>query len=164
MREEIIKLYTIDELSEGAREKAVSEMSNINVDYEWWEFVLDDAKTIGLLIDEFSIDRKEINGTFTQAAVDVAATIIREHGESCDTYKTAKNFLAEIENKGYDLDSLTDEEQEDYDALYAEFEYSLLQDYLSALDKDYDYLTSEEAILETIRSNGYEFTEDGKLY
>ena len=32
-----------------------------------------------------------------------------------------------------------------------------------SLNNDYDYLTSEEAIMETIEANGYEFNENGKI-
>ncbi|MCK5610705.1 antitoxin of toxin-antitoxin stability system [Candidatus Pacearchaeota archaeon] len=32
------------------------------------------------------------------------------------------------------------------------------------LEKEYDYLTSEEAIKESIKANGYEFTGDGERY
>jgi hypothetical protein len=32
------------------------------------------------------------------------------------------------------------------------------------LERQYDYLTSEEAIVETIEANDYEFTAEGKLY
>lgn len=32
------------------------------------------------------------------------------------------------------------------------------------LKKEYDYLTTEEAILESLRANDYEFTEDGNAY
>jgi len=32
------------------------------------------------------------------------------------------------------------------------------------LQKEYEYETSEEAIVETIKANEYEFTEDGNLY
>lgn len=31
------------------------------------------------------------------------------------------------------------------------------------LEREYEYLSSEEAILATIQANGYEFTEDGKI-
>jgi hypothetical protein len=33
-----------------------------------------------------------------------------------------------------------------------------------ALENEYNYLTSEEIILQTLESNGYEFTEDGNIY
>ena len=44
-----------------------------------------------------------------------------------------------------------------------EFLKSLLEDYSIILQKEYEYQTSEEAIIESIKANDYEFTEDGKL-
>ncbi len=46
----------------------------------------------------------------------------------------------------------------------AEFLKSLLSDYLTMLQTDYNYLTSKEQIIETIESNDYDFTEEGKIY
>ena len=44
-----------------------------------------------------------------------------------------------------------------------DFLQSLCEDYRIILRNEYEYLTSEEAIIETIESNEYYFTEDGKL-
>jgi hypothetical protein len=59
----------------------------------------------------------------------------------------------------------------------AEFKYSgeaqeiednyrkaLLEDYLSILYKEYDYQTSREQIIESIRANDYNFTLDGSIF
>ncbi len=86
MKEVTIKLYEFDELSERAQEEAIEKLSDINVDYDWWKYVYEDAERIGLKINEFDLER------------------------------------------------------------------------------EYDYLTSGEAIIETIRANEYYFTEDGTLY
>ena len=40
---------------------------------------------------------------------------------------------------------------------------ALLNDYLSLLSNEYEYLISDEAIKETITANEYEFYENGKL-
>ena len=39
-----------------------------------------------------------------------------------------------------------------------------IQEVLSDLRKNYDYQTSDEAIIETIEANDYDFTEDGKIF
>jgi len=39
-----------------------------------------------------------------------------------------------------------------------------IREALSSLKSSYEYLTSEEAIIETIEANDYEFTIDGKLF
>ena len=59
-------------------------------------------------------------------------------------------FDLEIENK---LDEMSEE-----------FLKSLLEDYRIILENEYEYLTSKEAILETIEANDYEFTADGTIY
>lgn len=42
--------------------------------------------------------------------------------------------------------------------------YDLCQDIYKSLEKEHDYLTSREAIEETIRCNDYEFTSNGNLF
>lgn len=51
MIEKTIKLYTIDELSEEAKKRAIKDHSEINMGYPWWNFIYDslveEAKTLG---------------------------------------------------------------------------------------------------------------------
>jgi hypothetical protein len=46
----------------------------------------------------------------------------------------------------------------------AEFLNDILEDYSIILQNECDYLTSEESIKETLISNEYDFTEEGKIY
>jgi hypothetical protein len=64
MRTKCLTLYTFDELSETAQQKAVSQLWDINVDYDWWEGVADDIAEFGdasglncAFGEEFDIDR-----------------------------------------------------------------------------------------------------------
>jgi len=41
---------------------------------------------------------------------------------------------------------------------------NLCDNLYTSLEKEYDYLTSEEQIIETIKANDYEFYEDGTMY
>lgn len=164
-----IKLYKFSELSENAQQKALENLFDINVDYEWWESIYEDAENIGLKITSFDIDRGGYcNGDIISAHIDTANAILREHGESCETYKTSKNFLNEYlplkekfesENEGWYY-----EDENDSDELRDEFLKSLLEDYRIILQNEYEYLTSKEAIIESIEANDYDFTEDGKIY
>jgi hypothetical protein len=45
-----------------------------------------------------------------------------------------------------------------------DFQKALLEDYLVILRKEYEYLTSEEAIKETIKANDWRFSAGGKLH
>lgn len=161
-------LYTFDELTDKAKEKAIEKLWDLNVDHEWWDGVYDDAKNIGLKITEFDIDRGAYaRGNFTISACEAAANILRDHGPNCETYKTAEKFLAEWQPifDGYMLESSPEfesrESEEKMLDIESEFLESLLEDYRIILQHEYEYLTGEEAIKETIDANEYEFTVDG---
>lgn len=140
-------VYTFDELSEDSKEKAIERLYDINVNYDWWEYVYEDAATIGLNITGFELDRnKHTTGQLIKDLPEVCKAIMAEHGETCGTYQLAKQW----QNKHGE-----DNEEE--------FTKLLLEEYADILQKDFDYLTSEEAIIETIEANEYEFYEDGRL-
>jgi hypothetical protein len=166
-------VYAFSELSETAKQKAVQNLSDINVDYQWWEFTYEDAKSIGLEITSFELYRK-CNGKLTDSAYCVASNIIGQHGEICQTYENAKNFISEWNalvikhSDGVNTSKVSEENEEAFDIeadeLEAEFLKSLLEDYSIILQKEYEHLTSEEVIIETIEANGYEFYENGTKF
>lgn len=165
------KVYQFSELSEQAKQKAVEQCSDYNVSHDWWESVYEDAENIGLKITGFDIDRASYcKGNFTLAANEVAANILGQHGEQCETYKTAASFMEEWQPV---FNNYMDESHADYESAESEqklvdiendFETNLLEDYRIILSKEYDYLTSEEAIIETIEANEYEFKADGTRF
>ncbi len=170
-----LKLYSFDELSDEAKEKAIERCSDFNIDYDWYQFTYDDAEEIGLKITGFDIDLGSYcHGHFLQSAIETADLIIKSHGEDCETFKTAKNYLQERDNlvfkysDGKNIEIVTEDNEYDFDSecdeLDDEFLNSLCEDYRIILSNEYDYQTSREAIIETIHANDYEFTEDGKIY
>lgn len=160
------KVYKFDELTEEQKDKVIEKHCDINIDYEWWQFVYEDAEQIGLKITGFDLDRnRHAEGSFLLSADEVAANIIRDHGEQCETYKTAQNYLDEKNNNPMPDDD-SDEFSEWEDKMLElddEFLKSLLEDYSIMLQKEYEYRTSEEAIIETIQANDYEFDVDGNI-
>lgn len=173
MRTKTINLYSFAELSEEAKEKAVSHLRDINVDHNWWEYVYEDAKNVGLKINGFDIYR----GSYCQLDIDhyyhTASRIVTDHGKDCDTYKAAEQFIADWDalvekySDGINTNVVTGENQYDFDSeaddLDEEFKKELSECYLTILRNQYEYLTSTESIIETIEANEYEFTEDGEL-
>lgn len=171
-------VYKFDELSPETQAKTLENMIDINLDHPWWDYIIDeDAKHIGLNITTFDIDRGNYcKGEFTQQSKDVANNIIKNHGIQCETYNLANNYLRELkeysesniialENETDDLIlcAIQNRHDEALITLADEFLEGLLQCYLVILKKDYKYRISDEAIIETIEANGYEFTIDGKL-
>lgn len=172
-------VYTFDEPSERSQQRALERLSELNVDQDWWDSIYEDAARVGIDIDEFDTYHGTINGKLTLDLLDSCKLIRANHGKNCETFKTAKQYLNTYIAAFKEWLPLQDKEDcESWKPKHwlAEFSYSdeaeevandfrraLLEDYLSILRREYDYLTSEEAIKESIEANGYEFTEDGDL-
>lgn len=165
MRTQRVKIYKFDELSAAAKEKAIEQFSDTNTDYDWWNLSLyPDAERIGLKITGFDIDRGDITGQLQEWAHIVAEKIKTEHGENCDTYKLAVNYLDELAKLQAKHKEDTDEYETELEHNAQAFEKTLLKAYLKMLRDEYDYLTSNEAIIESIQSNEYEFTANGQWW
>lgn len=148
-----IQLPTYEQLTDEQKEKVLQNYYDINVDSSfWYEHILDEAKELGLKISGFDIDRSSIDYGFIKEAVSVAQAILKEYGETCDTYKTAKSFL--------DAYNKLDNDSTEQDALVLEFETDLANDYLTILRKEYEYCTSREVIEQTLIINEYTFNSE----
>lgn len=166
-----INIYDFSELSEQAKKKVLADFQYINVQYEWWDSVYEDAANIGLKITSFDTDRgNECCGEFTLSANEVAQNILNNHGESCDTYTAAKLFFERwqpVFNNYMDPGHVSYESTTVSEVLMTiedMFLTELLTCYLNMLKKDLEYRYSEEAITETIEAKDYKFTEDGRQY
>jgi hypothetical protein len=187
MREEIIKVYKYDELTEQAKDRALEKLADINTDHDWWDYdgLLDvnqkkwikyglkdclftyDSIYFGLYQDrhlEFKNLRVTDDNVFRQAL-----------GISSELWKRISYYFT-TEKACFREDNTTLEfELEDWEDELTPEENVVLQDAIDTfkdwrqtaeyqLQKNYEYLTSREAIEETIRCNEYDFTEDGKMF
>jgi len=174
MKKVEITLYKFSELSKDAKEKAINSLSDINVDYDWWSWIHEDAKGIGCEISGFDIERRYCNLKLCENGFDIAVKIEQNHGEKTDTFAIAKTFMADYDEmfkKFADKNNpekVNEEKEDEFDSELAKLEISfhkqLARCYLIMLRDAYEYLISEKAIIESIESNDYYFTEDGKLY
>jgi len=155
-------VYKFDELTEEGKRKALENLYDINVDFDWWDSTYDDAETIGCKITEFDLDRGSYCRLTCPDAHETARLIVENHGEMCETYKLAKEYLKDYDAAGEGPDSDTADEIRD--DLNGEFERALGEEYLSLLRQEYEYLTSEEVIKETIEANDYDFTSEGRIF
>ena len=163
MQTKTINIFSFAELSDTAKDTARNWFRNHALDYEWWDGVYEDAANVGIKITGFDIGRaNDIDGTIDDTE-ETAHKIVKEHGEACETYKTAAAYLKERDElvntwpKDADEDLLDEKLQE----LGEEFTKSILEDYRIILTKEEEYQTSDEAIRDTIEANEYEFTKDG---
>ena len=164
------EIYTFSELSEEAKDAAINNCRDYGIGNDWWEFTFEDAENAGLKITSFDLDRNRYaEGEWMTSAKECAQSILGEHGETCETYKTAKAFLEERDlligawatDEDGELEYGGKLDDELYD-LEGEFLESIVEDYSIMLQNEYEYMYSDEAVEEAIQSNEYEFTEDGE--
>ena len=155
-------VYQFDELSDDAKESAIQNLSCINVDFEWWECTYEDAENIGIKLTSFDIE-SFCNGEFILSANEIALNISNNHGENCETFKTSELFMEKWQPL-FDNYMSTEEGEEELIDCENEYLESMLEDYRIILSNEYDYQTSEEAIIETIKVNEYDFLDNGKMF
>lgn len=163
MRTQEIKLYQYSELSEKAKEKA----RNWFLDGEWFDFEWDnlreDAKNVDIELDSWEY-RRYLKAELLSAPETVCDKILKEHGEVCETYKTAKKYKEKFAEllKLYENDDPSYDDQ--YEELKEEFLKDISEDYRILTDKEFEYTESEEYIKDTMEANEYEFLEDGTRF
>ena len=159
-----INVYKFEELDKQTKEKVIDNNTYINVeDTFWYDFIKEDFIRLGLEIRSFDLDR----GSFAEIHIEdfeyTSKNIIDEFGDRVPIKQTAKNYIDEY-NKiqaNYKEDEDIERELEILDEKYQrEFEI----DTLSYLRDEYDYQISDEAIIETIEANDYNFTWNGEIF
>lgn len=164
------KVYLFEELDKQIQEKVIQDNYDININYDWWEFIYDEFNWQDITIKHFDIYRREI-GIEIRVTYENTANLIKNYGFNTDSdiYKDAIYFLEqrkELFNKYGENDKIKEEFYDEYDeeieVIEKEYHKNLEEEILRQLSNDYDYYTSEEAIRETLIVNEYEFTEQGK--
>ena len=160
MKTKTINIYQFSELSETAKQKAMNWYLE-GEDFSFaWECIVDDAKNVGLTIKQLD-DHKFNKGFFVLSASDTANKILVNHGEDCETYKDAKEYLEKVVFiRSSKLDE--SEMESELEDLEKNFLHLLLEDYRIMLNRDIEYQQSEACIAENIEANEYEFLESGE--
>lgn len=188
MRVEEVKVYEFSELSKEAKEHALEKLRDINVNYQdWHDFTLDEWKENLNKMGFYDV-KIYYSGFWSQG--DGACFIGNLDLETyLENIKRKTKFKKLIELKDYINISIThnhryyfststniniefyDEETKEISDLLADLE-EILKNHREELgnqiykdlEESYIYLTSDEAVIETIEANDYEFTSDGEIY
>jgi len=186
------KVYKFNELSEEAKENTIDKLRDINVDCDgWWEddFLLDIGlpKKIVQKIDNgyvmfnweriyFSLDRDRYIQFVNLKIEDKYIDLFRQFlGIPKALWKNVYYTFSNENNTYYSYNPNTYivfEHQENKD--FTEKQWNILEkaqkkfddlvfNAWQQLDSQYNYLISDESIIETIEANDYEFTEEGNL-
>ena len=181
MREMTTMVYSFNELSDDAKKRALNAFRDINVEYDWWDGAYDTIRAagelLGLDIDRIHFDAYlycifDANYEYVRGA---AKAIQAEFPRATDLHDVARKLQDLQKRHFYSLSCAVTKGRsmnyyrcfrfgEDYECKdlgdiiddFAHWARVLLRD-------EYEYLTSDDAVKETIEANEYEFTEGGKL-
>ena len=190
MRIQETKIYTFNELSDESKEKALDNCRDTNVFYggEWYDGVIYTckgvAKTLGIDVDSIhfsGFSSQGVGACFTgtyeyhkgwRTELKAYAPINKDLLAICVALQEAQRkafytIVARIAHRGHyshsgcmaiDVDASCS-----FDSDEIQGALRLLADWMySSLEAEYDYLTSDEAVRESIIANEYEFTENGE--
>lgn len=156
-----IEAFPFSELSDTAKEVA-REWYRQTFNSDGYLQTFEDAEQVGLKITGFDVGyRQSVEGKFVHCALACAQLIEANHGESCATHQTAKNFLAEHNA----IASTAPENEDDFDDFAdvdAGFLRRILCDYRAIFRDECDFMQSDARIDENMESLDLEFTEFGK--
>jgi len=159
-----IKVYKFDELDKQTREKVIENYRFINVeDTFWYDWIKEDFIRLGLEIQEFDLGRRNYIKIYIDNLEETSKSILQEFGDSVAIKQTAKNYIDEYNKIQANFKEDEDIERE-LEILDEEYEKEYSEDILSYIRLNYDWETTDEAIIETLRANDYDFTTEGKIY
>lgn len=191
-------VYSFEELSDAAKEKAIDRYREHGLDYDWWDAVYENAKNIGALMGiridniyfsgfsyqgdgacfegEYEYQKGSVKAVMDYAPQDKKLHTIVKRLQR----EQRKNFYglsAHVEHKGHyshEFCTVIDVSDNRDNAPWrvaddvAEEIKDLLRDFMNwiyrSLEKEYDYLNSEEVISKLLIANEYDFLDNGELY
>lgn len=188
------EVFSFSELNDDAKENARNQYRENNLDYEWWDAVYDDAKTIGTLFG-LEIENIYFSGFWSQGDGACFEGSYRYQKGGLKAVKAyapqdtglhgivkrlqqvqARHFYnlqATCKRRGHYMHSgCMSVDVYDASDRYRDIAETDIADNLREfadwiyqhLENEYKYLQSDEVIDESIAANGYEFTEDGSFY
>lgn len=182
------EVYKFNELPKEVQEKALENQRDINTDYDWFDCTVDDSKQH---LTEIGFNEPEIyfsgfwsqgDGASFKAQVDLKKWL--KVNKLANKYRAlyfhADEYSLNITKSGnYEHEytmSIDDGYIGDYVSEKSKLQYDEVADMIlenardearkiyKMLEKEYNYLSSDEAIKDTIEANDYDFTIDGKIF
>jgi hypothetical protein len=177
------KVFLFNELNEEAKQKAIETIRNINYEYnDFAEWAIDDCSLLEPPHKEISKfknydfpliknNRKIYFSLDRDRYIDISIGMEIQDDQMFLNWLGIDNRLIdkisfEIGKDTIDFEihlELTEIQEQKLEKAKEKFE-DHCEDILNRIENDIDYRFSDEAIIEDIEANDYEFTEEGKRY
>ena len=192
MKKITITLYSFNELPSEVQEKVIEDNRNINLDHNWYDFIYDNWKekltAFGFINPEiyFSGFYSQGDGACFDADIDLE-TVLKNAPEEYKKLILANNYI-EFIISSYGMSNIYSHEQtkkidfsitKDHKLIKINTGFStILEKFLNWLEskriefcqqiykdlqESYEYLTSDEAVKNTIIANEYTFEINGSM-
>lgn len=161
MKRITINIYQFEELSETIQQTVLENFRGLNIDYQWWVWVYEDARSMGISIGDFDIDYRKIFLNLEYDLPTICNLIKEVVGEGDRLYGIAETYLSKWDELVYEQMSTDRVAEDSADSLTKEFKNELSNYYLGVLTQEYKHLSSDKAIIETLEANNYWFFENG---
>ena len=159
-----INVYKFKELDKQTQRKVIENYRHINVDdFQWYDWIKDDFNRLGLEIQEFDLGRRNYAKIYIENFEDTSNYIIKEFGDSVLIKQTAKNYLKELKEIVSNFKEDEDIDRE-FETLDEKYQHEFEADILSYLRANYESDISDEAVIDTIEANDYNFTWNGEIF
>jgi hypothetical protein len=156
-----VTLYKFDELSDKAKEFAVQDNIHIMTDFGsyWDEIFLWQLKDVGISVDSFDLNRREIEVDFYEDLNDVCANVVKDFKGS-EIAEMCANYLTSVEAQ-LAFDETDEDMLEDMEMVFI---YDLKCELLNMFQREYDYLTDADVIADYLLGNEFDFDINGKIH
>jgi hypothetical protein len=173
-----IEVYTFNELSESAKKAALDKNRDMNVHHDWYEHVIDHWKEelarVGFLDAKISFSGfySQGDGCSFKAELELEDHLINEFEplfseDTCficsrlEGYSSYEQYKYEQNNflSTPALDALSDE----FIEYINEYARDLSREIYVELEKEYELLTSDECVSDTLMANEYHFLPCGEM-
>lgn len=191
MRTKEITVYSFSELADEVKSEVLDSFRDINTDFMWYDFLFDfwqeELEKFGFYRPKiyFSGFGSQGDGACFESQIDlekafecyIAETGIPKHLKSLQGFIAAECYAAiVVTNPHYlhwntrSIEHSSSHEGKHLNAFFEKFmkwleekRISFCQRIYRELETEYEHLTSDDAVKETIEANDYEFTATGKV-
>lgn len=190
VKEVTLQVYSVKELAEEVRQRVLDKHRDINTEHEWWAWLhegfKDELKELGVEVDTFywSIDGDrhffmskphifDLRLFLTKLGLDKHELLMKF--DNCSIYHISltgergrESNCAELDMEYSEEVECSEEKMEEMNELQNEVEEQvnnwiedISNNFLREIEKQYEYACSNEAIIDTLEANEYQFDKYG---